>query len=404
MLLQLCDREQRTQAARRNQKGCKMEPAPPPPPPPPPPAAPSRDVAPGRAITMPAGINAVSIIPTALLDDSDSSDEEEYPDVSPASRAITLPSVSAQELMQLFPGDAKGFDPSVGFPFKKTSGSSKEKIVKDQSAYLLELAERLRNNDFEFVAQREAQAAAAAAAEPAPPGFHRDDTVIIFDWDDTLFPTWFITEVVQPCLADPQGDLPEDSAFGEPLLRHAQAVKSVLEAARACGRVGLVTLAQNPWVLTSAGKFLPGLDFEELLASLDMPIIYARECLKKHMIAQGQQDDGLCLWTLSKQAAMKKMLKKLYGRRAWINVLSIGDSTTERTAITELLWSTPEDSAGRAPCCKTIKLMEDPSVEQLSTQLIMLSMWMQHLSQHTSDFDVSMDDSDECMLNIKQFL
>jgi len=352
---------------------------------------------------MPAGMNVTSI-PTALLEDSDSSDDEEYPDVSASSRAITLPSVSAKELMQLFPGDAKGFDPSVGFPFKNTNRSSKERIVQDRTAYLQQLAENLRHNSFDFVAQREAEAAAAAAAEPAPPGYHPDDTVIIFDWDDTLFPTWFITEVVQPCLADPQGDLPEDSPFIDPLIRHAQAVKSVLEAARTCGRVGMVTLAQNPWVLTSAGKFLPGLDFEELLHSLDIPIIYARECLKKHMIAQGQQDDGLCLWTLAKQAAMKKMLKKLYGRRAWINVLSIGDSTTERTAITELLWSTPEDSAGRAPCCKTIKLMEDPSVEQLSTQLIMLSMWMQHLSQHNSDFDVSMDDSDECMLNIKQFL
>ena len=36
-------------------------------------------------------------------------------------------------------------------------------------------------------------------------------------------------------------------------------VEDILRCARACGRVAIVTLAQPPWVLNSALKYLPGL-------------------------------------------------------------------------------------------------------------------------------------------------
>lgn len=52
---------------------------------------------------------------------------------------------------------------------------------------LSELAERLRSNNFEFLAQQEL---AAAAAVPPETIFGPQETAIIFDWDDTLFPTW----------------------------------------------------------------------------------------------------------------------------------------------------------------------------------------------------------------------
>ncbi|CAJ1361842.1 unnamed protein product [Effrenium voratum] len=331
----------------------------------------------------------------------ESSEEEHFFGMCERHRAVTLPSESANELMQLFPQDEQGFEPSFGNPFRHSRRPSKTKRQRDR--VFLDLAERLRSNDFEFVAQREAAAAAAAAAEAAAskpelgPVFALEETAIIFDWDDTLFPTWFVTEVVNPCLEDVHCErLPTDSPFVECLTSQGQAVEDLLRCARSCGHVGIVTLAQKPWVLNSAAKYLPGLDLPGLLEELHIPVIYARECLKRYVIQEGMQD-GACLWTLAKQAGMRKVLRFLYGRdRPWMNVLSIGDSTVERTAIMELMWSSQheEDASGRLPCCKTIKLMDDPSVEQLHTQLIMLSMWMVQLSQHGQDFDFSLDDSD----------
>lgn len=145
------------------------------------------------------------------------------------------------------------------------------------------------------------------------------DTVFIFDWDDTLFPTWFVSEVVMPCLppdAKSDSTLPVDSPFAEALAKHARTVRSLLSSARGIGRVGIVTLAQRPWVLSSAQRFLPGIDFKLVLKELDIPIIYARECLRRPMISQAKIEEGVNVFTVAKQAAMLKALKKLYGKKS----------------------------------------------------------------------------------------
>lgn len=229
-----------------------------------------------------------------------------------------------------------------------------------------------------------------------------EDTVVIFDWDDTLFPTWFITEVVVPCLppgASREAALPEDSPFIEPLRRHAATVRALLCAAKAVGRVGIVTLSQRPWVVSSASRYLPGADFETTLQELEIPVVYARECIRRPMISKADVEEGVNLFTIAKQAAMLKALKKLYGRNPWKNVLSIGDSIVERDAVTEVLWG-HDQGADRVPCCKTVKLMEEPSVEQLGAQLVLLSMWLRSMAAHGEDFDVVMDDSEETMLRM----
>jgi len=232
------------------------------------------------------------------------------------------------------------------------------------------------------------------------------DTVIIFDWDDTLFPTWFISDVVVPCLPpgtkwDGDAVLPSDSPFAEALTKHAQTVRALLSTARKIGRVGIVTLAQRPWVLSSAKRFWPGLEFEAVLKELDIPIIYARECLRRPMISQAKVEEGVNIFTIAKQAAMLKALKKLYGRDPWKNVISIGDSIVERDAITEVLWGHDQDPE-ITPCCKTVKLMEEPSPEQLGAELTLLGMWLRSMAAHGEDFDVVMDDSEEMVLRMHE--
>ena len=146
-------------------------------------------------------------------------------------------------------------------------------------------------------------------------------------------------------------------------------VRELLTLAKSCGQVAIVTLSRRPWVANSASEYLPKLGIEALLKELRIPVIYSRECVKPYMMRSpdGAFEEGVCPLTMAKELAMKKVLKKLYGKNPWKNVLSIGDSVTERTAITELLWAhMGEDSRS---CCKTLKMLQDPTIEQLQMEL-----------------------------------
>jgi len=82
---------------------------------------------------------------------------------------------------------------------------------------------------------------------------------------------------VLPSLGASGADLPVDSEFYQTFARHARMVEFVLRSARQIGHVAIVTLAQCPWVLTSADRFLPNLDLSALLQELQIDVYYARE-------------------------------------------------------------------------------------------------------------------------------
>lgn len=351
-------------------------------------------------------------------------------------RATTLPMCSLQELRELLESqeeeedatcssDAAGFGrphrrtPSSGGQLRRT-GISGEK--------LLALVARLRKHSAHdeqalSLAPRSASAVPSSwgsldvsmplrsgscsapgmmAGLEHPKTFTPSDTVILFDWDDTLFPTWFVSEVVLPCL--PKGEdteLPAESPFHEPLRRHAETIRHILLTAKAAGRVGIVTLSQRPWVESSANRFLPDLRWQELVEELRIPVIYARECLAKHVASRAQVEEGVCLFTMAKQEAFKKVLRKLYGKgAAWTNVLSIGDSIIERDAIIEVLWSHAQYHGDTETSCKTVKLMEEPTVDQLNAELLLLGMWLEKMAFHGEDFEIVLDGSEENMVRI----
>lgn len=313
---------------------------------------------------------------------ADSSEDETSP-----IRSMSLPPLSADDLLNLFPQDAQsGYAPNFGCPHRPTSGSKSAKERADQGARLATLAGRLRQNNFSFVPQEGEVARSSPEAE-----FAKEETAIILDWDDTLFPSTFVAEVVDPCTEDQEG-LPQDSPFLEQLHAHAIAVLEFLETARRLGRIGIVTLARRPWVLSSATKYLPWLDIENLLRKHQIPVVYARECLKPHMIRD--TDSGINVWTQAKHAAMKKALKKLKGQRPCRNILSVGDSSIEKDALIELRcasWSDESGESGRVSF-KTVKLLDEPTPDQLVTQLSMLQRHFWELVQKDSDFDFSCDE------------
>lgn len=234
-------------------------------------------------------------------------------------------------------------------------------------------------------------------------GFGIHDAVIIFDWDDTLFPTWFVQEVVRPCVPGNawEARLPAESPFREPLAAHASAVRAVLTVARAVAQVAIVTLAMRPWVLNSAERFLPGLDLPELLLRLGIPVLYAREHVKRPDACLARREEGVDVFTVAKRATMLKCLRKLYGKRPCprMNVTSVGDSPAEKDAIKEVLWAASEQPwlQGQiaTPLCKTVQLIHQPSVQQLGDELHLLATWLRRMASHGEDFDICVEEPED---------
>eukprot|EP00931_Biecheleriopsis_adriatica_P050374 TRINITY_DN29159_c0_g1_i1.p1 TRINITY_DN29159_c0_g1~~TRINITY_DN29159_c0_g1_i1.p1 ORF type:complete len:537 (-),score=86.74 TRINITY_DN29159_c0_g1_i1:5-1549(-) len=103
----------------------------------------------------------------------------------------------------------------------------------------------------------------------------------------------------------------------------------------------------------------------------------------------------------AKRLDMVMCLDKFYaGHADWRkNVLSIGDASTEQEAIKQVLHDRPSGSpdwqASSLPLCKTVNLIDHPSLEQLSNELRILLVWLSRMVEYDKDFDLSMDGLDD---------
>lgn len=85
--------------------------------------------------------------------------------------------------------------------------------------------------------------------------FSRDETVFIFDWDDTLLPSSWISQ--KGLTLDSNA---EEMRLWRPYLgRAATRAEHTLSGARALGQVIIVTNAESGWVDLSCRKFMPAL-------------------------------------------------------------------------------------------------------------------------------------------------
>lgn len=306
---------------------------------------------------------------------------------SPGSRRSSVLDESSDEEDRVsvsFPGEKPlPFASYFGSPYRDPASAASDSSSKAESKEgggLFSLASKLFDMLGVPLSQPEER-----VEQPASQSFKPSETAIIFDWDDTLFPTWHVIETVKE-------NLPADDAFHASLDKLTATVRELLCLARSCGQVAIVTLSRRPWVAKSASEYMPKLQIETLLKDLRIPIIYSRECVKPYMMRSpdGDFEEGVCPLTMAKEQAMKKVLKKLYGRNPWRNVLSIGDSVTERTAITELLWAHMGEDA--RSCCKTLKMLQDPSIEQLQMELNVIKDALPGMAKRSEDFSFSIDE------------
>lgn len=234
--------------------------------------------------------------------------------------------------------------------------------------------------------------------EPLSPGPERPLSVagkaIIFDWDDTLLPTTFIRMFVMPTLpyTRTQSPLKPDSQFYAGLAEIGNHVRDLLVTASKFGRVGVVTLAERPWLTQSAEIFLPGFNVQKILKDLNIPVVYAREFVAEHVFTRMPTMESL---VRAKRNAMAQCLNQLCGTPDnLVSVMSLGDSEIELIASRQLCksLSTRRSSKGGStgPFCKTVLLAEAPTMAQLQKQLDTLNSDMAKLADHQGDLDLEM--------------
>jgi hypothetical protein len=146
---------------------------------------------------------------------------------------------------------------------------------------------------------------------------------------------------------------------------------------------------------------MPGLG--KYLAELGVHIELARpasECLA----SKGDCRDAS---QFLKTKAMQKVVNECYRspalsspdgapkKRSWKNIVSIGDSSAEQLALQDVVFRHHQrDRKGMwKECrCKTLKLVCDPDLEQLTEELHVITHWLPTLLHHDGDLDLDFED------------
>jgi hypothetical protein len=138
-------------------------------------------------------------------------------------------------------------------------------------------------------------------------------------------------------------------------------------------------------VESSARDYLPGIDWPVLLQELNINVYYAR---KKGCASSGEWEDAV----QRKQESMARCIQDWHDtlpQEAITGVLSVGDSNVEREALLRSMSAWPTSSK---PVCKTLKLMDAPSLSDLSKQLRHLIKRLRHLGTSKKGFDIAITD------------
>lgn len=189
----------------------------------------------------------------------------------------------------------------------------------------------------------------AAAFSSVP--FSKQETLFVFDWDDTLLPSTWVRK--QRLRLDDKCEVTDWQC--QQLGRVASLVIETLQLAKQYGTVVLVTNAERGWIELSCRKFLPSV----------LPILENLRMVSARTMYENRCNPSPLDWKLS---AFDAEISRHFGvgglqdksRRK--NVLSLGDGAHEREAV---LRSTADARRCRA---KSLKFVDHPTPGQLVQQ------------------------------------
>jgi hypothetical protein len=190
----------------------------------------------------------------------------------------------------------------------------------------------------------------------------RESTLIILDWDDTVLPTTYLA------MCGYRADGPDpDEALATRLHAYSEHALALLGGLLNLGHVVICTNAESGWIELTCKKFLPQL--ESLVGTLEK--ISARSEFEPKGITNPFD------W---KKHAFSGILQR-YGR---LNVLSVGDSTHERSAVLHG-WQHLGDPRAM---CKSLKLLERPDLDCLRLQHVVALTVINHVVSYAGHLDL----------------
>jgi len=220
-------------------------------------------------------------------------------------------------------------------------------------------------------------------SEPLSPCFReRDQTVIFFDWDETLFPTSELLGRWKLNWRTPGEHLsPKQHIL---LSEWSAAASAYLTAACSLSaQVTIITNSSPPWVETCVSRF-GGKDLKEVFASHSgLKVVYAPS------LFAGKERDGAKLapsrlkvaechhekqsqFTYAKYYAMKKETEAFYSKypwQTWKNILSLGDMEYEHDAVQEVAFKRVAKQMHERIRTKAIVLPTEPSISEITSRL-----------------------------------
>jgi len=166
----------------------------------------------------------------------------------------------------------------------------------------------------------------------------RDQTAIVFDFDDTLFPTTFL-ERDSGLKSENPADIETYMQFeyDDALLKMEEcqaAAESMIQVAKSFGHVFVVTLSTRGILQKRCEAWYPRV--WKLLNESQITMVYAMDIHRSSLKPDEKGDNSKFSaghWACVKGKAIAKELEHFYSQyegQTWKNVISIGDSNFER--------------------------------------------------------------------------
>lgn len=191
--------------------------------------------------------------------------------------------------------------------------------------------------------------------------------VIIFDWDDTLLCSSYLSGKGYRL------DTESISKDVQMQLRELEAsVITVLNLAMTYGTVHVITNAETGWVQLSAQKYIPGV----------VPLLSKVTVLSARSTYEGMFPDCPLKWKF--YAFQEKLANVFAETNTEKNIISFGDSHVEREAVRAVTRGLPNTKT------KSVKFAERPSMEQLRRQIELVTNCFQYIHNHEGDLDLQL--------------
>lgn len=207
-----------------------------------------------------------------------------------------------------------------------------------------------------------------ARPESQTRGFSPQETILIFDWDDTVLPSSWVQEQGLR-LDDGSVVSDEQRAILDEL---AAAACQLIQSSKSFGTIVLVTNAERGWIELSCRKFLPTL----------YPVLEGVRAMSARTTYESQGISSPFEWKfLAFSAEIRNVLDASPATQRW-NVISLGDSTHEREALIRVTQELPNCRT------KSLKFMERPAVDQLKREHELVTNCFSEIVHHDGNLDL----------------